>query len=345
MKIERNHISDILALYRMTDPITELTYFIERYYIDPNTSTPCVKVIVKANFENADSVVVKCINEEEHPGHIIEQQSVFSEHMRTNGIITPRRYPAAGEEQALCLTYFIENTPLIVSVEEYIGEEIRKIDLRTAYKIGRLMGEMHRIAERDNLHMEANSIFDVIGYNEASGYNRFKELGEAGHLQLDKYQQITEMYEHRMKNLHTVWSGLPRFATQGDYSINNLTWVGEEIGIFDYNIAGEATLVGDMVTEGLLTAYEMDLAEGLTREDKLRLFDSFIDGYRDMRKLHDAERRVLNDLYAVVSSMWFTSIRYHEDSLEKLLERAELDKINTLLEEMKQILSRDYFRV
>ena len=344
MKIERNHIADMLALFYITDPITELTYFIEQYSIDPNTSIPRVKVIVRTDFENADPVVVKCINQKEHPGHIIEQQSVFSEHMRRNGIITPRRYPVVGEEQALCLTYYIEDTPLIVTVEEYIGEEIRQIDPGTAYKIGRLMGEMHRIAERDKLHIEANSIFDVIGYNEASGYNRFKELGEAGHLQLDKYKQITEMYEHRMKNLHTVWSELPRFATQGDYSINNLTWAREEIGIFDYNIAGEETLVGDMVTEGLLTAHEMDLAEGLNSEDKLRLFDAFMEGYRGMRELNDTEQRVLNDLYAVVASMWFTSIRYNEDSLEKLVERGEIDKIEVRLEEIKKILSENYFK-
>lgn len=75
------------------------------------------------------------------------------------------------------------------------------------------------------------------------------------------------------------WEGLPRYATQGDISINNLSFVGEELAIFDYNIAGDETLVGDMVLERLLVANEMDLSNGLADRDRPELFNCF---FRDM---------------------------------------------------------------
>lgn len=344
LKIEQNHIADILALFHINEPIRDLTYFIEQYSVDRTSLDPRIKVIVKADFENTAPVVVKCVNQKEHPIHIIEQQSKFSEHMRQNGIITPRRLMTlSGENEVFCRTYDIDKTPICITVEEYIGEEIRELDVRTAFRIGNLMGEMHQIAERDGLHIEANSIFDVIRYNEVSGYNRFNELGEAGQLNAEQYNEIHERYIQKINNLQNVWHELPRFATQGDYSINNLTWVGESIGIFDYNIAGEETLVGDLVTEGLLVAREMDLVKGLTREDRRTLFDAFVDGYKNVRQLNDAEQKVLDDVYAVVASMWFTSIRYEEDSLEKLVERGEIDKIELRMEEIKKTLSANYF--
>ena len=61
-------------------------------------------------------------------------------------------------------------------------------------------------------------------------------------------------------------------------SIVLLSTIGEELGIFDYNIAGDETLVGDMVLEGLLTANEMDLAEGLSDTERIELFRSFYNG-------------------------------------------------------------------
>lgn len=54
---------------------------------------------------------------------------------------------------------------------------------------------------------------------------------------------------------------------------------GKTKAIIDINnIAGDETLVGDMVLEGLLTANEMDLSNGLTDKDRPELFRWFFKG-------------------------------------------------------------------
>ena len=135
------------------------------------------------------------------------------------------------------------------------------------------------------------------------------------------------------------WGKLPRFATQGDISINNLSYTEGNQRIFDYNIAGDETLVGDMVLEGLLTANEMDLSDELTDHDRPELFKQFYKGYITERPLSDDEKTVLNDIYSISSALWFTRIKYNENSLEKLIDCNECDKVRELLQELYDILS------
>ena len=59
------------------------------------------------------------------------------------------------------------------------------------------------------------------------------------------------------------------------YFYYNLTLVGDEIGILIITLQEMRHLSGDMVLEGLLTANEMDLSDGLTDKDRPKLFKCF----------------------------------------------------------------------
>ncbi|SDX43035.1 phosphotransferase [Paenibacillus sp. PDC88] len=333
MNIERYHLEEILSAYGIKNQITDTHDYIKQYSV---SDTPRVKAIIRADFIDRPSVVVKMIKQKEHPRWKMEQQSIFSEHMRRNGILTPKRYIS---KEQYCISVWIENVELDVILEDYLGEEIRTIDVETVGRIGQLMARMHIISERDDCHIDADSIFNVTGYNEASGYERFRELGEAGYLNQEKYERIIQLYEDRMNRIQAMWPELPRHATQGDYSINNLVLRDGAVGIFDYNIAGDETLVGDLIVEGLLVANEMDLAEGLSTDDRPQLFNAFYDGYSKVRPLQELEQAVVKDVYAVVASMWFTTIRYEEDSLEFMVERHEVVKMESILDQMLELLS------
>lgn len=158
------------------------------------------------------------------------------------------------------------------------------------------------------------------------------------------YDKIIKLYGERSEKLKRVWDKLPKYATQGDYSINNLTCVNGAIHIFDYNIAGDEVLVSDMIIEGLFIAQEMDLCEGLTDRDRVGLFQSFAKTYMQYRKLTQDEINVMNDIYAVGFPFWWTRIISDEkNSLSKLLEHKNISKVNDFLEETYAILSTDYF--
>ena len=334
MNIGLENIKEVLALYNIKGQVSNIYDFI--HYYDAKSME--IKIISKVEFTNRNSIVIKFVRENEHPSHIIESQSVFSEYLREQGILTPKRYVSEGR---YCLNYKLNNMDIDITVEDYIGEEIKTIDFNLAYKLGQLMGKIHRISENGNCLIGNSTIFDLVGYNEVSGYNTFRELGEVGKIDAVMYLKIKGLYTERLERVKLSWSKLPRFATQGDISINNLSYTGENIGIFDYNIAGDETLVGDMVLEGLLTANEMDLSDGLTDNDRTELFKHFYKGYIIERPLSDDEKNVLSDIYSISSALWFTKIKYNENSLEKLVERNECDKVKKLLQEIYDTLCED----
>ncbi|MHC8516085.1 aminoglycoside phosphotransferase/kinase family protein [Sporosarcina sp. ITBMC105] len=334
MTIGLEIIKEVLSLYNIKGQVTTVYDFI--HYRDENE----LKIISKVDFTDRDSLVIKFVREDKHPSHIIESQSAFSEYLRSQGISTPRRYLS---EDKYCIQYKLDYMDVDITLEDYIGEEIRTLDTHLATKVGELMGKIHTHSENGNCLIGQSTIFDLLGYNEVSGYNTFCELGETHNIDVKMYQKIKELYHKRLEKIRVHWNTLPRFATQGDISINNLTYVGDTIGIFDYNIAGDETLVGDMVLEGLLLAYEMDLSFGLTDNDRAILFQHFIQGYLTERPLTVDEKNVLSDIYSIAFAFWFTKIKYDEHSLEKLIERNEQEKVGRLLHEIYTSLVRNEF--
>lgn len=338
VNIELENLVDVLALYNITEQISDFKFFINWY----NDKTSEMKVIAKIDFVNRSPLIVKLVREDRHPHDVIEKQSEFSEYLRNQGILTPKRYISG---DSYCIKYKLSDIYLNVTVEDYFGEEIKTIDFKLAYKIGQLIARTHIISEKGNCHIEANTIFNVVGYNEVIGYDKFVEFGENGKIDSEMYQKIKKVYSDKLERIKLLWDRLPKYAIQGDCSINNLTYIGEEVGIFDYNIAGDETLVGDMVLEGLLTANEMDLAEGLSDTERIELFRSFYNGYINERPLTVDEENVLSDIYAISSGLWFTKIDFNENSLTKLVERNECDKINLLLQEIYNTLCKDAFSI
>lgn len=334
MNIGLENIKEVLTLYNIRGQISGIYDFI--HYYDAKSIE--IKIISKVEFTNRSPIVIKFVRENEYPSHIIESQSVFSEYLREQGVLTPKRYISGGR---YCLNFKLNNIDVDITVEDYIGEEIKFIDFDLAYKLGQLMGKIHKISENGNCLIGKNTIFDIFGYNEVSGYNTFRKLGEDGKIEPAMYLKIKGLYTEKLERVKQSWKKLSRFATQGDISINNLSYTGESIGIFDYNIAGDETLVGDMVLEGLLTANEMNLSDVLTDFDRTELFKHFYKGYISERPLSDDEKNVLSDIYSISSALWFTKIKYNENSLEKLVELNECDKVTKLLQEIYNALSED----
>ena len=104
--------------------------------------------------------------------------------------------------------------------------------------------------------------------------------------------------------------------------------------MFDYNNAGDVVLVSDLVLEGLLTAYEMDLPEGTDQNIREQFFPALLNGYLSHRELSDEEVEVAWIVYTLYRSLWFSRIKYNEDSLEKLVKNEDYLSANQLLNQM-----------
>lgn len=338
MKIDNGHIQSIINKYEIHDEIIKSSPYIEYYNMEEPHE---VKFISKIDLRRHKPIIIKITKEYDYSNQVIEEQSIFSQYMRTHGVLTPRRYKSGSR---YCIEYEIDSIALNVTVEDYIGEELKAIDEALSFRIGALMGKMHKLSTDGDCHIHNNTIFDLNGYDEVNGFTALKELAEANKINCKLFDEINELYQMRIKRALENWSELPRHAVQGDISINNLSLQGDEIAIFDYNISGDEVLVGDMIIEGLLTAYEMD-APAYEPEDRFKLFLQFVRGYMSVRELTKGEIEAAGDICAVSDALWFTRIRYNDNSIEKLLEKDDQESINSVLIEIKDKLLSDYSEI
>lgn len=329
MCFDKEDFEVVLSQYGIHESIVSSELLFEMY--DNNE----IKVITKCNYENRSPIILKLLHEDRHPHYIIEQQSAFSELLRSNGILTPKRYKSKG---IYCGTYDHNGIVYDTTVEDYLGEEIKLIDIHLAFLVGKLMGEMHKISAENNCHISTKTIFDLMGYNEVSGFNTFMKYVQSGVLPCMISEQIINEYRKRISIIKMGWDQLPRFASQGDISINNLTQIGNEIGIFDYNIAGDAVLVCDLVLEALLTAYEMDIPDTVKRSD---IFIKFIEGYLSVYKLGKQELRAAWNILIVSDAFWFKKFKYTDNSLSCLVERHDTKRIGIFLKELLSTIQDD----
>ncbi|MBR3997697.1 MAG: hypothetical protein IKI93_05075, partial [Clostridia bacterium] len=168
-------------------------------------------------------------------------------------------------------------------------------------------------------------------WNDVDAFDDFCRICDNEYLDQSIVNKIKKFRSEKLDALRSVWDKLPKAAVQGDISINNLVYDKEGLIVFDYNNAGDEVLISDLVLEGLLTAYEMDLPEGTDKKYREQLFPSFLNGYLSVRKLNKDEADTAWIIYTLYHALWFTRIVYNDDSLEKLVMNGDYSSANRLL--------------
>lgn len=330
-KVEEGVIRSILATYGLEMRFSEQKEYI-RYHGERGDKL--IKVILSVLLENGKRVVIKILRENEDllkDRNKIEKQSKFSECMRRHGIKTPMRYRANGR---YCNEYVYHELPCNVTIEDWAGEEIREITPEIAYKIGELMARMHGLSLENQCEIGCGTLFSAAYWNDVDAFPKFCELGKNENLDQMIVEGMKKLREKKLAELRSVWDRLPKASVQGDISINNLVYGEKELTVFDYNNAGDEVLISDLVMEGLLTAYEMDLPEGVDKRCRGQLFLALLKGYLSVRKLSEEESKTAWTIYTLYHSLWFTRVTYNDDSLEKLIEKEEYGEANRLLAQM-----------
>lgn len=262
---------------------------------------------------------------------IREKQCAFAAFLLENGILTPRCYRADGR---YCMETVYSGVPCTVTVEEYCGEEILEITESLAFRIGALVAKIHALSLAHGYRIGCGTLFSAAERNDVDCMDRFRTLAGSDGIDPSVSKQIEAEIDHKRAALIAEWDTLPKSAVQGDISVNNLIDTPDGLLVFDYNNAGDVVLVSDLVLEGLLTAYEMDLQKDAPASTRERLFPAFLNGYLSVRQLTEAEQRVGWEIYSLYHALWFSRIVYHADSLEQRIKRGDLDGANALLRRM-----------
>lgn len=293
-----------------------------------------IKVILSVLLEKGKTVVIKILHESDDilkERDIIEKQSAFSEFMRRNGIPTPKRYLSQGR---YCNEFLYRGIPCNITVEDWCGEEIREINREIAYKIGELMARMHSLSLENRWEIGCGTLFSAAYWNDVDVFHEFCRIGANENLDQTIVGEIRRLHDEKLEAIRALWDRLPKAAVQGDLSINNLVYGQDGLVVFDYNNAGDEVLISDLVMEGLLTAYEMELPEGMDNRCREEFFPALLNGYLSVRKLSREETDVAWMIYTLYHGLWFTRIVYHEDSLEKRVEKGDYVGANRLLAQM-----------
>lgn len=330
-KLEESVIHSVLELYGMDAAFSEQKEYIHYSGEDGDN---LIKIILSILLENGKRLVIKILREENdllEDREKIEKQSAFSECMRRNGIKTPQRYMTEGR---YCCEYIYRSLPCNVTVEDWCGEEITEINASIAYKIGELMARMHVLSLEHKCLIGCGTLFSAAYWNDVDSFPAFCKIGTNERLNQTIIAQIKKLHDEKLEAIRAIWDRLPKAAVQGDISINNLVHGEDGLIVFDYNNAGDEVLISDLVMEGLLTAYEMDLPEGADERSREQLFPALLNGYLSIRELSAEEAGAAWNIYTLYHSLWFSKVVYNENSLEKLVKKEDYAAANQLLSQM-----------
>jgi len=298
-------------------------------------------------------LVIKLLRDPTHPHNQIERQCVFAEHLRHNGISTPEHYAKNG---CFCLERPIGGVRVNITLEDYCEGKLTAIDGDTAAKAGEMMARIHRMSFRDNFKIGSPTRYSAIGQTAVSGIDHFRELTERAeesqvksitypHRYCKKPElcrEIIAIYDHKIAGAADVWGRLPCSAVQGDFLVGNMIMDDGRLGLIDFSRAGDETLIGDMILEGLLLSQEGSLADNLTDSDRSTIFRRFLDGYRAVCPLTSDERIAACEIYPAISALWFRRV----DELERLMTTAgDCDAADSYLEETYDMINADARRI
>ncbi len=325
--------------YRFTD-FREITrYNYENN--DPNSKE--VRLILSVKLCDGSGVIIKFLNENEHPQSQIEEQSRFSELLRRFGVNCAQKYSVLSSPTQYTLPLTVGGYSVCATAEAFMPGELKTVTAESAFEIGALIAKAHRVSEENNCHVSGSTLFDPFKENDLFFYNTFEKLANRFPPKLQSLGcKIKDLYKERLRALEPLKTE-PAYAVQGDLSNCNLYRTSDgNIGMFDFNNCADNRLLCDTIMQGIFVSRLMDYEEPATPEFNLCLFKSFLRGYCSVREIPPGEWQYVQHLYAVTDAFWGMDIKHGENAFEPVFEQYEKEKDPALLETLSKKLAHIY---
>ena len=121
-EVSREQVQDILLRHGVEERITALTELLRYHYDEGDDPTDEVRLILRADLEGREPVVIKLLHEKEYHASVMEAQAAFSETLRRCGVQTARHY-AVGER--FVTLWHIMGREIQVTVEDFVQESFK----------------------------------------------------------------------------------------------------------------------------------------------------------------------------------------------------------------------------
>ena len=335
--ISNEKLAEILNDFNIHLEIVSISELQRSQYEEDDPTSKEVRLIVKAELENGNSVVVRFKNEQDVTLETVKAQSEFAKLLKDYGIETPALFSS---NQEYARMYTIGDYEVIVTVEAFVTGEIRVVTEEIAEKTGALLARMHNIAEATAFHVQNNIIFDPLGPNDLFCFQDFQEKKDFM-LSVDAslYKEIVEQHD-RLLQMIRAFEKQPKYAVQGDISNCNLYQTPDgTVGIFDFNLCGDAVLYYDAIMQSVFEARLMDYPEEIDGRQEELILSAFLRGYHQERPFTDGQKEVFHCLYAVISAFWVSDIRYGSNSLWDAVEAQDSEAVRQWMEKIRSRLN------
>lgn len=331
-------VQNILLDYQLTSRVTGISE-LQRYdYKQEETCSGSVRLIIRIDLADEPPLVMRLKHEADVTADLVERQCQFAETLRKNGIATPKQFSAHGRFANL---YHIGGYDVIITVEEFAAHQIEVVDEAIAEKTGALLAKTHMISEQTGSRIDHGVLFDPFAPNDLFDYEGFLSVGECLSGEDRRlFDKIVAQYDACMAALQPL-RAYPRFAVQGDISDCNLYAADSgDIGVFDFNRAGDNILLCDAVMQAVFESRLMVYPDEREADFEEKILSAFWAGYGSVRKFSREEQQWIPDLYALIDSFWTPEIRWNEDSLLNARNAGEWNLVRKQLERIYHRLSK-----
>lgn len=295
-----------------------------------------VRIVTVAELENQEKLIVKFLNERafildvthlQITTETIEKQAAFSEILRREGMIVPKRYQ---RNQSYCMPMEIDGVPLDVTVEEFLGQPMKEFSPDLFYTYGCLIGMIHRISLEQGCKIDFSIVFQEWKDNRTEFGKLFSGVNEEM-LPKELIAQLTKQHDVYKEKVMGIWQNLPRSAVQGDlYSNNNVALTEAGIGFYDFNVAADEVLLGDMLHVWFRTIYDVNNERQRNDWNLGECWRSYENGYSEQRKWSKQEQQALPTVMALLNMI------YHARYAADLMRHGRAEEGRWQLEQMVQ---------
>ena len=243
----------------------------------------------------------------------IERQCAFSETLRENGLLVPRRCRYNGR---YCMDYRLDGIPCDVTAESWLANTRPRFCSDMFGPLGSLIGQIHRVSERERCRIGFSIVYDEVEKG-VMDFPRLFSGTDTASLPAQELTRLQHLHDERKAAIATLWPELPKSAVQGDiYSCNNLAWQPDgTLGFYDFNIAADEVLLGDMLHAWFRTAYDVNYATERRMWDLSRCWEQFRAGYTAVRPFTEMEQEALGQVYSLLGAIY--AAKYAAEQLKR----------------------------
>lgn len=336
LEINEDDIKMCLHKFGLLNPIREWKLLAD----GPDHPVPyeVIRKIVYIELENDEKYVMKFVREPVFTTQIIEKQSAFSDLLMENGIKTPKRKMAEG---CYCVSFEKEKLIMDVYIEEWVGEKIPHLTMKLYKNVGSVIGRIHKVSQYTGFQIGFSLLYNEITKRDTS-FSRLWRNGNQRSIPEKQYEEMLKIYNRRLAVIKRIWTELPRAAVQGDiYSCNNIAEKDGTLVIYDFNLAGDEVLIGDILQCWFRTIFDEKMKEDLALLSQDKMWSEFILAYQSQRRLTDIERKYFSDVYAILGTVYYSKLvnqwidngeylkaKKHHSFLMELLKTKEVPYVN-----------------